>query len=297
MTQTSNDTTMVSNASIADALEEMAKLLELQAANPFRIGAYRKAAARVRACRTPLGTIHAQGGQGALQELPGIGSSLAKKIAELLARGRLSSLERLRSKEKRDALLNLPTIGPRLADRIRRTLDVHTLEDVYAAARDGRLHRIEGIGQKRVRAIRESLAMRLGAGARRTRPRQSTGAPIAELLDVDREYRQKTRRDRLLRVAPRQFNPTAVAWLPILRTRRNARRYSAHFTNTAESHRLGREHDWVSITCESKQAFGRWTVITAAAGPLAGKRIVQGREAECREIYARQLVQLPLPVV
>ena len=100
MTQTSNDATMVSNASIADALEEMAKLLELQAANPFRIGAYRKAAVRVRACRTPLGTIHARGGRAALEELPGIGSSLAKKIAELVAHGRLRSLERSRRKKR-----------------------------------------------------------------------------------------------------------------------------------------------------------------------------------------------------
>jgi putative hydrolase len=61
----------------------------------------------------------------------------------------------------------------------------------------------------------------------------------AELLDVDREYREKAAAGELQQIAPRRFNPSREAWLPILHTRRGNRRYTALFSNTARTHRAG----------------------------------------------------------
>jgi len=145
----------ITNAQIADSFDEIAHLLELQLANPFRLSAYRRAADRIRNWPLSLAELYRSGGLAAREELPGIGSSLAKKIAELVKRGRLRFLDRLRRKAtSADALLNLPTVGPVLANRIRGKLGASNLEEVFRAAQDGRLRRVDGIGDKGVRASR-----------------------------------------------------------------------------------------------------------------------------------------------
>jgi hypothetical protein len=136
--------------------------------------------------------------------------------------------------------------------------------------------------------VRESLA---GRFSRPPRPRAVAPAetvlqpPVAELLDIDEEYRRLAERDRLLRVAPRRFNPGGQAWLPILHAERSGRRYTAMFSNTGRAHELGATHDWVVIFREGKPGAGQWTVITSRLGKLNGKRVVRGRERECAEWY------------
>src|SRR5690606_33853745 len=115
---------------------------------------------------------------------------------------------------------------------------------------------------------------------------------VAELLDVDEEYRRKAAADTLIRIAPRRFNPTAAAWLPILHTTRGERHYTALYSNTARAHELGTTHDWVVIYRDDAKD-GRWTVITSQFSDLKGRRIVRGREAECREFYDRTDASIP----
>jgi len=122
-------------------------------------------------------------------------------------------------------------IGPELAERIHEALDIDTLEELEQAAHDGRLDEVEGFGERRLQAVRESLEAKL-----RSRRRNGGTVPVAELLDVDREYRQKAESDELRRIAPRRFNPEGEAWLPILHTERNGRSYTALFSNTARAH-------------------------------------------------------------
>jgi hypothetical protein len=111
--------------------------------------------------------------------------------------------------------------------------------------------------------------------------------PVAELLDVDREYRAAAEAGRLPRIAPRRFNPTGEAWLPILHTERGERHYTALYSNTALAHQLGRERDWVVIYFHSDHhPEVQRTVVTERGGHLAGERVVRGREAECASYYA-----------
>ena len=278
----------LTNRELAEVLDEIARRLRRQAANPFRVAAYRAAAETVREWGEPLADVYRRDQIAGLEKLPGVGKSIARKLGELIRRGRLRSLESLRRKQAADdTLTSLPMIGPLLAERIRTRLGIDSLEEVYAAAYDGRLRRIAGVGRKRVQAIRESLAVRLNREApARRQIDQADQPPIAVLLEIDRLYRERATTGRLVTVAPRRFNPTGVAWLPILRIERHGHRYTAMYSNSARSHELDHDHDWVVIYRDTKAAFGIWTVLTSQHGPLRGKRIVRGREAECRAYYA-----------
>jgi DNA polymerase (family X) len=273
------------NVPIAARLEEVAALLEQQGANPFRIGAYRKAARTLRGLERPVSEILEKQGVEGLDRLPGIGPVLARAIDTLVATGRLPMLERLRGEsDPTDLLASVPGIGRTLADRLHHGLGISTLEDLEAAAFDGRLVNIEGIGSKRLAGIRDSLASRL-ARARRPAAAPTEEPPVSELLDVDREYRSRARAGRLQRIAPRRFNPNREAWLPILHTQRGPRHYTALFSNTARAHALSRTHDWVVLYCDGDTGERQWTVVTDSAGVLQGRRVVRGREPECLEFY------------
>ncbi len=141
-----------------------------------------------------------------------------------------------------------------------------------------------GIGPRRAQAIRDALAQRLGERSRRWRamPPGRDPPPVDLLLDVDREYRRKADAGVLRCIAPRRLNPEHEAWLPILHVERDGWSFTALFSNTAQAHRLGRTRDWVVIFAERDGDEVRQTVVTEYRGPLAGRRVVRGREAECR---------------
>lgn len=260
----------------------MARLLGEQNGNRFRVRAYRRAAATLRTLSRPVEDLFAEGGLEALEALPGVGESLARSIAQVLVMGRLAMLDRLRGESEPNRLLQtVPGIGPVLARRIHEDLGVETLEELEIAAHDGRLERMTGIGVKRLSGIRDSLAQRL-ARIRRFPPRSMTPEPhVAELLDVDREYRRKTATDELPRISPRRFNPGGKAWLPILHTRRGSHSYTALWSNTARAHELGKTRDWAILYVDGQGGERQYTVITSQFGPLRGRRIVRGREPEC----------------
>jgi hypothetical protein len=270
------------NEDIAGRLNEVAGLLAAQGANRFRVAAYERAADTVRRLPRPVSEILERDGIEGLQQLPGIGPSIARAIRDLLARGRLAMLERLRGESEPTKLLaSVPGIGRSLADRLHHELGIETLEDLEAAAHDGRLEEVVGFGPKRLAGIRDSLAHRLQrvkppAGDTRRVP------SVQEILDVDREYREKAAKGALVKIAPRRFNPSRVAWLPILHTTRGLRHYTALFSNTALAHRLNRTDDWVVIYWDDGRGERQCTVVTADHGPLRGRRVVRGREAEAR---------------
>ena len=274
------------NAEIAHRLEEMAWLLEEQGANVYRIQAYRRAAETLRRLQRSVADLVEAEGINGLLHLSGIGESLARAIRELVLTGRLPALDRLRGEADPESLLaSVPGIGPVLAERLHHDLGIDTLEELETAAHDGRLATLAGIGQKKRAGIIDSLAARLG------RVRISHQGPtqeepsVEELLDVDREYRERAAAGQLQRIAPRRFNPSGEAWLPVLHTQRGKRHYTALFSNTARAHKLEKTNDWVVLYYDSGDGEHLCTVITSQRGPLMGKRIVRGRENECTVYY------------
>ena len=280
------------NRAIADRFDEVGTLLEDQHANPFRVRAYRTAAARIRALDRDLAEIHAAGGLEALRGIPGIGESLSRSIRELLLHGRLPMLERLRGAADPIRLLRtLPGVGPVLAEDLHLRLGIDTLEDLESALHLGRLDSVPGIGPRRREAIRATLADRL-THAPGPRVEEPAGRPsVDELLDVDREYRERAAAGTLRRISPRRMNPGHEEWLPVLHATRGERHYTALYSNTPRAHQLHATKDWVVLYYDHEGSGGerQCTVITSRFGPLAGQRVVRGREDEClRAMHRRQ---------
>ena len=111
--------------------------------------------------------------------------------------------------------------------------------------------------------------------------------PLATLLAVDAAYLGAAGEGRLRRIAPRRFNPGREAWLPVLHLERDGWSFTAMFSNTARAHALGKTGDWVVVYAERDGDEDRATVVTESVGPLAGRRVVRGREAESAAFYAR----------
>jgi DNA polymerase (family X) len=280
------------NIEIARRLEEVAELLEAQRANPFRIQAYRRAAMTIRHLSKPLAEIWQEQGEAGLRGVTGIGERLTAALRSLILTGRLPMLDRLRGEMDPVALLqSVPGIGPALAGRLHRDLGIDSLQDLEAAAHDGRLAEIAGVGPKKLAGIIDTLATRLGCVRPRDRAQDAEEPSVAELLDVDREYREKAAAGELATIAPKRFNPEGESWLPILHTQRGERHYTALYSNTARVHDLGRVRDWVVLYYdagdEERHEERQSTVITAHRGALNGKRTVRGRERECEAFYSR----------
>jgi len=287
-----NDAAGSLNARCADRLREAADLLQGQGANPFRVSAYRKAAATVLELPEDLQAIIDRAGLPGLESLPNIGRGIAAALLEMTRTGRWIQLERLRgSADPVQLLTTVPGLGHRLAERIHDELHVDTLEGLELAAHDGRLESVTGVGPRRAAAIRASLQTMLS----RSRPHRAAATPgtapeppVSVLLAVDREYRDRAASGELPTIAPRRFNPSGEAWLPVLHTVRDGWHFTALFSNTAQAHQLGRTRDWVVLYFyDDEHAEGQHTVVTETHGALAGRRVVRGRETECRAHYTK----------
>jgi hypothetical protein len=281
------------NIDIAGRLDEVANIFAEQGANRFRVQAYRKAANVLRGLHRSVADMFKREGIEGLEKIPGVGASIARSIRDILLHGRLAMLDRLRGESEAIAVLaSVPGIGRKLARRFHDDLGIETLEELEVAAHDGRIENYPGIGTKRLAGIRDSLAQRLTRIRRKTTaPPLPRVPPVAELLDVDREYREKAAAGTLTQIAPRRFNPERESWLPILHTARNGRHYTVLFSNTAHAHELGKTRDWVVLFCDNGETEHRFTVITSEFGSLQGQRIVAGREAECQRYYQRAATQ------
>jgi putative hydrolase len=276
------------NQAIADKLLEIADLLEQQNANPFRVNAYRKAARTVSAHPEPIAALAEREGTEGLDRLPTIGRSIALAIQEMLRTGRWQQLERLRGTlDPEQVFQSIPGIGPELARRIHEALEIESLAELEQAAHDGRLEQVSGVGPRRARMIAAALGQMMQR--RPARARDAAAEPDVELLlDVDREYREQAAAGKLRKIAPRRFNPSAEAWLPILHAQRGDWHFTALFSNTARAHDLGKTDDWVVLYFHTDHgAEAQRTVVTESTGSLAGRRVVRGREAECAKLYRR----------
>jgi hypothetical protein len=271
------------NATIARKLNDYANYLEGEDTNVYRVRAYRRAAATVLAQERPLAEVVNEKGRAGLEDLPGIGSSLAYTIEGLVRTGEFRTFRPDAGHVDPERLLtSLPGIGRQLAHMLYEQLGITTLEEMERAAHDGRLAQA-GVGPKRLRGLIDALAGRLH---RSRLPEPIQGEPsVAALLAIDEEYRLQADSDTLPRLTPRRFNQEHEPWLPLYVADRDGWRFRALFSNTALAHRLGKAHDWVVIAFHDGFNSAQRTVVTETRGDLRGLRVVRGRERECRLYY------------
>lgn len=167
------------NREVANILGDIARMLELEGEDAYRIRAYRKASESVAALK---GDINEYGREGRLQEIPGVGKSIGELIAELLRTGGSPFYESLKKETPPELfdVANVPGIGRKTAIKIHRTLGVTTVEEFKNAAKNHRIRKIRGLGDKIEKKILDSIVRFERAGA-------ETRIPIFRALGVAAE--------------------------------------------------------------------------------------------------------------
>lgn len=146
------------NRQIAQILYETADLLEISAADSFRIRSYRKAAEAIESSTTAVGELAAEPKK--LLQLPGIGKGMAANIVEMEQTGHLALREELLAHYKPTMLdlLQLPGMGPKTVALFWDALQIASIDELEAAAREGRLNGLPRCGPKQVAKILQGIA-------------------------------------------------------------------------------------------------------------------------------------------
>jgi DNA polymerase (family 10) len=169
----------MNNSEVAQVFDDIADLLEIKGEKVFKVIAYRRGA---EAIRTQGRDINAIWDEGALEDIPGVGKAIAEKTDELLRTGELQYYENLKSEIPIGLLdmLKVGDVGPKKAARFWTELGITTVEELEAAARNGELQELSGMGAKSEARILESIE----ALKQRQTGRMSIGValPIAEQL-------------------------------------------------------------------------------------------------------------------
>ncbi|MBI4456080.1 MAG: DNA polymerase/3'-5' exonuclease PolX [Acidobacteria bacterium] len=172
------------NIDIARIFNEVADLLEIQGANPFRIRAYRTAARTLETLSVSVESLLKRD-EKALEELPGIGQDLAGKIREIIETGSLELLREM-TKEIPESLITLmrvPGLGPKRAKQIYKTLKIQTLDELESAARAKRLRELRGLGPTLEARILKGIAEERAHAARhRLAEAEAYVRPLIEYL-------------------------------------------------------------------------------------------------------------------
>lgn len=136
---------MLDRFSVARALREIASLMQVEGANPFKVRAYERGARALEGMPEDLGTLVRE---GRLTSVPGIGSALAATITELFQTGRSPQLDRLREKLPPGVIELGQVLSVSKIGALHRALGISSLADLEAAARAGRLRDVKGFGVK-----------------------------------------------------------------------------------------------------------------------------------------------------
>jgi DNA polymerase (family X) len=179
--------TLPRNADVAEQLELLADILELEGEAAYRLLAYRRAATRV---RETSGLVAELALEGKAKELPGIGSTIEGKIVEIVNEGEIRALTKHKSLVPPEVVqfTRLPGLGPKTARKIWQELGITTLSDLKTAAQEERLRVLPGLGAKLEERIVQELTQKPKA-PEEVRPLLGAGLPAVQaVVSVLREH-------------------------------------------------------------------------------------------------------------
>lgn len=174
------------NDQIAAIFTELADLLEIQEANPFRVRAYRSASRTISSTAESMQTLLEEGKD--LTQFQGIGKDLARQIAEVIESGSHEQLNELRSEVPQGVvdMLRIPGVGPKKVAIFFNKLNLQTLDQLKAAAQAGQLSELKGFGKKTEQGILDNIDRAAEAGKRVSIAvaRTAADAVVADLLEL-----------------------------------------------------------------------------------------------------------------
>ena len=150
---------MLKNQELAKIFYEIADYLEMDEVS-FRSLAYRKAAITLETLEKDIEQIYRKGGVAVLEEIPGVGKSIAEKIEEYVKTGKVKYYEQFKKKLplKLDELIRVEGMGPKKAKTLYQKLGVKDLKDLERAAKDHKIAGLFGFGEKTEKNILEGIA-------------------------------------------------------------------------------------------------------------------------------------------
>ncbi len=171
------------NKRVAAIFDEIADLLDLQGV-AFKPIAYRRAARNIEALEEDVSKL---AGEGRLQDVPGVGENMSKKIEELVKTGKLDYLEKLRSEVPKGLveLLQVPEVGPKTALALFKELNISSVAQLKDAVLNHKLHTLKGFGEKTEERILQGIRILESRGGRTL---LGVALPVAEAYV---EYLQK----------------------------------------------------------------------------------------------------------
>ncbi len=157
----------LSNSEIAKILSEIAIYLEMDNV-PFKPRAYEKAASVIGDLEESICVIYERGGLKAVEEIPGVGVSIAEKIEEIIKTGRLKYYDGLKKKNPVNIgeLLSVEGLGAKSVSKLYQKLNIKNLADLEKAAKEGKIKKLEGFGEKSEQNILKSIEFVKKSGGR-----------------------------------------------------------------------------------------------------------------------------------
>ncbi|MEO2031706.1 MAG: DNA polymerase/3'-5' exonuclease PolX [Planctomycetaceae bacterium] len=176
----------MTNEQIAGVFEQLADLLEIQGANPFRLRAYRNAARTIKSTANSFAAMVSENAD--LTEYAGIGKDLAKQIVDIEQTGQHPKLTELREQVPQGVvdMLRIPGVGPKKVAVFFNTLNLTSLDQLKSAAEAGKLAELKGFGKKTETTILENIGLAAAAGKRVliSVARASAEAVVEDLLKL-----------------------------------------------------------------------------------------------------------------
>jgi DNA polymerase (family X) len=218
--------TLPRNADVAEQLELLSDLLEIEGEAAFRVLAYRRAAARVRETGTPVAQLAVD---GTAKELPGIGATIQEKIVQIVDNGEIDALARRRKTIPPEVVefLHIPGLGPKTVRKIWQELGVTTLAELKEAARAHRLRTLPGLGAKLEENVLKAAGRKRKASGT---PRTLLGRALPALLAVVEVLREHPAAEQVSEAGSARRRKETVRDLDIIATANDPKALTEYFT-------------------------------------------------------------------
>ncbi len=220
--------TLPRNPELAEKFELLADLLELDGADVFRVQAYRRAAARIRESAVPVAQLALD---HEATRLTGIGGTIEAKIVELTETGDLRALAKLRDRIPPGLaeVMHVPGLGPKTARRLWLELGIVDVDGLRAAAEQGRLRALPGLGAKTEENVLRGLAARAEPGIATGRALLGKVLPFVDA--VVRELAEHPAADRVSAAGSVRRRVETVHDLDVIATATDAVALIEHFVS------------------------------------------------------------------